>query len=326
MHERLFRALSDGNRHTLAELAAAAQLPVDALAAEGDALAATGLALERTEQAWRLAAPLELLDERAIRATLPGEGCARLRRLGVALATESTNQALLAVEDLPEGAADVLLAEYQSAGRGRQGRAWVAPPCAGLCLSLSWRFAQGGADLAALAPAVGVAAVRALTRLGLVRMGLKWPNDILVEDAKLAGILCELRTSAAGAYVVVGIGMNHRLPAVVRAALAAEGRAVTDLAELAAPGPPPGRNALAAALIGALLEALPVYAARGFSAFHDEWRARDLLAGRPILVSSAGTTRAGLARGVAPDGALRVEMPEGLLRVSSGEVSVRVAP
>ncbi len=95
------------------------------------------------------------------------------------------------------------------AGRGRRGRAWLAPPGGSICLSLSWTFREVPADLSALGLVVGVCKLRALRELGIAAAKLKWPNDILVDDRKLGGILIELRAESDGpVYVVIGIGLN----------------------------------------------------------------------------------------------------------------------
>ncbi len=140
-------------------------------------------------------------------------------------------------------------------------------------------------------------------------------------DRKLGGILIDLRSEAAGpAYVVVGIGINVRLPASARERLAIEGVRAVDLATL---GEPPPRNALAAALIAELSTALVEYGARGMSAFAEEWRVADALAGRTVAVLHGGQKLEGCARGVDDDGALLLEIDGVPRRIVSGEVSVR---
>jgi BirA family biotin operon repressor/biotin-[acetyl-CoA-carboxylase] ligase len=195
----------------------------------------------------------------------------------------------------------------------------VAPFASGLCLSLNWSYPDAPATLAALSLAVGVAALRALGRLGISGLALKWPNDIVQEDRKLGGILIDLRSEAAGpAYVVVGIGINVRLPASARERLAIEARAV-DLATL---GEPPPRNALAAALIAELSTALVEYGARGMSAFADEWRDRTRWQDGRLPSCTAGRCwRPGARRGRRRSPAPRSRRVS--RRIVSGEVSVR---
>ena len=128
------------------------------------------------------------------------------------------------------GTSEVLLAEFQSAGRGRRGRAWLAPPGAGICLSLSWTFPEAPPELGALGLVIGVCVLRALTALGVKDLALKWPNDLLLDGRKLGGVLIELRGESAGpACVVIGIGLNVALGAALLRKIAATGVAATDL-------------------------------------------------------------------------------------------------
>jgi BirA family biotin operon repressor/biotin-[acetyl-CoA-carboxylase] ligase len=318
----LLRLMADGALHSGEELAAALSVSRAAVWKRLQQLAEWGVALEALPgRGYRLESPIDLLDATRIRAALPPVACDRLRHLEVHETLASTSDHLLAVEDLPAGRFDACLAEFQSAGRGRRGRHWVAPFASGLCLSLNWSYPDAPATLAALSLAAGVASLRALGRLGVKGLALKWPNDIVQDDRKLGGILIDLRSEAAGpAYVVVGVGVNVRLPASARERLAIEGVRAVDLATL---GEPPPRNALAAALIAELSTALVEYGARGMSAFADEWRGADSLAGRTVAVLHGGQMLEGCARGVDDDGALLLEVDGAPRRIVSGEVSVR---
>jgi BirA family biotin operon repressor/biotin-[acetyl-CoA-carboxylase] ligase len=265
----------------------------------------------------------DLLDVAAIRDALPQGPAERLRTLEVFGELDSTSDRLLAVADLPAGRFDACLAEFQTAGRGRRGRSWLAPRASGLCLSLSWRFHEPPAALSALPLAAGVAVLRTLRRTGAAGLALKWPNDVVHAGRKLGGVLIDMRGEAAGtAYVVVGVGLNVRLPQAVREDLAAEGCEATDLAALGAGG---SRNELAAALIGELALMLEEFGARGLAAFEDEWRAADSLAGRRVRVLQGAQTLEGMARGVDADGALLLEAAGGTRRILSGDVTVRTA-
>ena len=318
----LLRLLADGALHSGEELAAALSISRAAVWKRLQQLESWGIACEaRPGSGYRLEAPIDLLDAVQIRESLPQAARATLRNLEVHESLESTSDRLLAVTDLPPGHFDACLAEFQSAGRGRRGRHWVAPFAAGLCLSVSWSYRDAPGTLGALSLAAGVAALRALGRLGFARLSLKWPNDILCGDAKLGGILIDLRGEAAGpAYVVVGIGINVRLPQAARERLAAEGAEATDLAAL---GGVPARNELAAVLIAELAQALVEFGARGLAAFMAEWQAADALAGRAVRVLHGGEPLEGLARGVDGDGALLLEIGGARRRILSGEVSVR---
>lgn len=318
----LLRLLADGALHSGEELAAALSISRAAVWKRLRRLAEWGLAIEaRPGTGYRLAAPLDLLDASGIRALLPPGAADRMRNLELHEELASTSDRLLAAAEPPFGGFDACVAEFQTAGRGRRGRRWTAPFGSGLCLSVGWCYRESPATPGALSLAAGVAVLRALRQLGFDRLALKWPNDIVQDDRKLGGILIDLRGEAAGpAQVVVGVGINLRLPQAACAALRAEGVDATDLAAL---GEPPPRNAVAAALIGELVFALEEFGARGMAAFADEWRAADALAGRTVRVLQAGQAQDGVARGVDPDGALVLDVGGARRRVVSGEVSVR---
>jgi len=318
----LLRLLADGETHSGEELAAALSVSRAAVWKWLQQLGDWGIALEaRAGSGYRLESALDLLDVTEIRASLPQAAAERLRHLEVHEELESTSDRLLAVVDLPPDRFDTCLAEFQSAGRGRRGRRWIAPFASGLCLSVNWSYRDAPATLGALSLAAGVAVLRALRRLGFTDLSLKWPNDIVYRDGKLGGILIDLRGEAAGpAYFVVGVGLNVRLPQAVRDGLRAEGVDAVDLASL---GAPPGRSVAATALISELALALIEFGARGMTAFAEEWRVADALAGRPVRVIQGGQSFEGLAQGVDTDGALLVDVEGTRRRISSGEVSVR---
>jgi BirA family biotin operon repressor/biotin-[acetyl-CoA-carboxylase] ligase len=320
----LVRRLADGEFHSGETLAAALGVTRAAVSKQARSLEAWGLEVESApRRGHRLRAPLDLLDAEALRAALAPTTRERMRRLEVHDEIASTNSRLLATHDLPPGVFDACLAEFQTAGRGRRGRGWLAPYASGLCLSYAWSFRESPSELASLSLAAGVATVRALARCGVHDVRLKWPNDLLRGGRKLGGILCELRAEAGGpAYVVIGLGLNVRLTAAVRAAVAAAGGlepAALEDGEVA----PPRRTALAAALLDALTEVVVEFETRGFAPFHGEWSRADALAGRPVLVLAQRGDRAGVARGIDADGALLVEFDGGRERIASGEVTLR---
>ena len=263
---------------------------------------------------------------------MPATVAAIAARLGVAArrfdidvlaSCDSTNAVLLSRAEVGAPSGTVVIAEEQTAGRGRRGRTWFASPGDSLTFSLLWRFAPGTAP-AGLSLAVGVAVARALQRVPAGTQGagdaaLKWPNDILKDGRKLGGILVELVPGAPHA-AVIGIGINLQLPAgmpdEVRAASAAIG-GMGDAAD---------SNALYAALLGELLVTLESFAAGGFAAIRPEWLVRHAYQDAPVsLASDFGPSRMGICRGVDSDGALLLEVGGRIERILSGEVSLRPA-
>src|SRR5262249_41117706 len=159
---------------------------------------------------------------------------------------------------------------------GRRGRTWMAPPGGAICLSVSWTFREVPPDLGALGLVVGVCTRRALSSLGLEGAGLKWPNDLLVGDRKLAGVLIELRAESGGpACVVIGIGVNVVLGAGLLEEIERTGVAATDLANAGMRAP--DRNVIAAALIGSCIDGLLDFEGGGLTPFMNEWQAADAL-------------------------------------------------
>jgi len=324
----LLALLADGRLHSGEELAASLAISRAAVWKQLQQLDAWGIELEaQPGQGYRLAAPLDLLDAATIQGALPQWASARLRNLEVHEELDSTSDRLLAVSDLPPGRFDACIAEFQRAGRGRRGRQWLAPFASGLCLSVNWTFRDAPAALSALSLASGVAVLRALGRLGFEGLALKWPNDIVHGAKKLGGILIDLRGEAAGpAYVVVGVGINVRLPSAVHEALRAEGQEATDLASVnmvPVRSLVPGRSFVVSAIINELALALEEFGVRGMTAFADEWRHADALIDRPVRVLQGEQALEGLARGVDADGALLLDAGGVRRRILSGEVSVR---
>lgn len=320
------RLLADGREHSGEALAAALDVSRAAVWKHVQQLSQWGLEVEAVPgRGYRLARPVELLDAGTLQQALPGLARERLRTLTVADEVDSTNEALLSVEDLPPGRFDACLAEYQRQGRGRRGRQWVAPFGSGICLSLGWRFADSPPQLAALSLAAGVAIRRALADSGFEGTALKWPNDILFDGRKLGGVLVEMRVESAGpAYAVVGVGINVALTCPVRAAIAGTGIEVACLDEIdCAAGQ--RRNAVAAATVGRLCESLEEFAQRGFEPFREEWCEADALRARPARVQHGAEVLEGIARGIDADGALLLEVDGRLARFVSGEVSLRPA-
>ena len=230
---------------------------------------------------------------------------------------DSTNAVLLARAEAGAPSGTVVIAEEQTAGRGRRGRSWFSSPGDSLTFSLLWRFAAGTAP-AGLSLAAGVAVARALQKVGAGDTALKWPNDILKEGRKLGGILVELVPGAPHA-AVIGIGINLQLPPgmpdEVRAASAAIG--AIDAAD---------SDALYAAMLGELLATLESFGSGGFAALRAEWLARHAFQDVPVSIASDfGPPVLGICRGVDGDGALLLDVDGRRERILSGEVSLRRA-
>lgn len=210
-----------------------------------------------------------------------------------------------------------VIANAQSAGRGQRGRRWASPPGAALYLTLAWPTRQPLSGLGGLSLAMGLAVRATLLRLGL-DVRLKWPNDVWLDGRKLAGILVEAMPAGDAVVALIGIGLNHCLPAD---AVATIDQPVADLAS--ALEPLPTLEDLARTLLAELSAALCRFDAAGFAAFSEEWASADALAGLPVRITADGRAQTvGIARGVDVMGRLRLETAEGVLLVAAGAASV----
>jgi BirA family biotin operon repressor/biotin-[acetyl-CoA-carboxylase] ligase len=290
-------------------------------------LQALGVNIESVpRQGYRFPRAVDLLDRNAILAEMSPAVREVLSPLEVLLTVDSTNRYVADNAANPPGTTHVCVAEIQKAGRGRRGRSWVAPFGSGVCMSMSWQFLEAPPTFSALSLAVGVAVVRAFRRLGIDGIGLKWPNDLIWQQRKLGGILIEMRGESAGpAQVVIGIGVNMRMPGQVRIMLAEQQAAlIADVHEIMRERTPP-RNALIAMLVEEATRMLQTFGAKGFAPFAEEWRRLDTLSDAPVRVISGSETTFGRARGVDLDGTLLVDVEGELRRFASGEVSLRAA-
>jgi BirA family biotin operon repressor/biotin-[acetyl-CoA-carboxylase] ligase len=236
---------------------------------------------------------------------------------------DSTSSELLRRAECGAPVGTVIVADRQSAGRGRRGRPWLSAPDASLTFSLLWRFYGPPGQLAGLSLAVGVALAKSLERLGAQDIRLKWPNDVLLERsgsfAKLAGILVELASDRRGTQAIIGIGLNLLPPA---------GDLPQPAAGLAqAMDQMPERHAVLAAILQALAEVLEGFAVDGFSGAKIEWQQRHAWQGLAVqLLGDDAAAIDGICRGADDDGALLLDTGTGVQRILSGDVSLRRVP
>ena len=269
---------------------------------------------------YRLSHPLELLDEEKIRSHLPADARRHLAQLEIFQELDSTNAYLLRQGRIDAPRGRVCLAEYQRAGRGRRGRSWASPFGSNLYLSLLWRYALAPQELGALSLALGASIAQVLENFGVQEIALKWPNDLLWHKRKLGGILIEMVAESQGpCLVVVGLGINTRLSPAAAASIQ---QPWTDLESILGTGAC-SRNALAAALIGALLQTMTTYEIRGFPAFLPAWQRYDRYLGEAVELHQGTKVLRGIYRGITDTGALRLEGKGGMQCFQGGEVSLR---
>jgi len=270
-------------------------------------------------------APGQMLNAELISNLMTPPARLQLSRLTVLDITDSTNSALQRLP-LKQQHAHAILAESQSNGRGRRARQWFSPAGCNIHLSFGWQFSNGQHQLSTLPLVAAVCACRALSRAGLEGHGIKWPNDVLIENQKLAGVLVEMQAVAGGpATAVIGLGLNVNMPPKSPEGQQAGeiiDRRWTDLSTwLKQPGPF-CRNTMAALLLDELINGTRQYETDGFSAFQSDWQRLDLLAGRNIEIRHQNQLLSGVARGIDAAGGLRVETAGDIGVFHAGEVSV----
>lgn len=215
----------------------------------------------------------------------------------------------------------LLLAHAQSAGRGRRGRVWRSPAGAGVYMTLVRPFALGTTGLQALSLITALSVHEALKSYGIVGIQLKWPNDLLVEKHKLAGILLELKQTNNASYVLFGIGINLLLPVDVRDSI---DQPVTDLGTLLRCTP--DKSMVVTRVIECLLKNLEEFENSAFSTFQARWNALDCYFGQDIVLQLGEQRKIGNAQGVDETGALLLKTAMELEKISGGEISSSILP
>ncbi len=265
---------------------------------------------------YKLPQAIELLDKNLVLNAI-GEQRAWFK-LEVLDEVKSTNTYLMQQKGIAH--ATCVAAHIQTHGKGRRGRTWVSQLGASLTFSLLWRFQCGAAALSGLSLTVGVALIRALTALGVNDAQLKWPNDVLVDGKKLAGILIELQGDLEGpSAAVIGVGINLNLPKNV---LANIDQPAIDLATASKVNI--NQSELLGLILKHLADVLSNFEVQGFIGLRDEWLRYHAYENKPVrMLLPNGTDVQGVVQGVADDGILLVETALGLQRFSAGEISLR---
>lgn len=309
---KLVALLADGEFHSGEHLGESLGMSRAAINKHIQTLKSWGLDVYTvTGKGYSLPAPIQLLDEAEILSHLQQPD------LAVIPVIDSTNQYLLErMDQLVSGYA--CIAEYQQAGRGRRGRKWFSPFGANLYLSMYWRLEQGPAAAMGLSLVIGIVMAEVLQSLGAPDVRVKWPNDLYLNDRKLAGILVEL-TGKTGdaAQIVMGAGVNL----VMRSESATEiNQGWINLQEA---GVKINRNELAAKIINSLRDALPIFERDGLTPFVGRWDALDNFINRPVKLLIGDREVHGIARGIDKQGGLLLEQDGEIKSWVGGEISLR---
>lgn len=310
----ILRLLADGEFHSGSELGKSLGVSRTSIWKAIGQLDSLDLQLESVKgKGYRLARPLDLLEESAIVSLLDADAAAKLM-LNILLSTESTNSWLLARSGLQKQY-EACFAEHQVGGKGRRGRQWVSPFGSNVYLSVAFDLKGGAESLNGLSLVIGLSVVQALCDLGVEGLELKWPNDVWLNGRKLAGILVELHGEATTSWrVVVGVGLNVGM-SVDEAVLIDQPWAQLNEVGIFS------KNCVAAALLNNLVADLEIFKVSGFSCFLTRWAQFDALNNRVVEINAG--VMSGIARGVDRTGALLLETDKGIEVINAGEVSVR---
>lgn len=313
--------LADGKFHSGATLAETFGLGRTTIWKQIRSLKSYGLEVFAVPgRGYRLMSPIDLLDRTAIFSTLSDGWFKKHGTIEVYFEMDSTNHRLMQRLSGADVHAQVLMAEFQSAGRGRRGTAWVSPFASGVMLSMGWRFESAPPAVAALSLAAGVAVASVLSQFAGLVTRLKWPNDILCADKKLGGILIESRGETTGPFtVVIGVGLNIALSdGVIRAI----DQPVTDLRRHSRRDFT--RNQLAADLISGLASMLREFDRFGFKPFINSWRELDYFQEKEADLIFADRRVRGTVKGIDENGLLIMDLQGKRQSFSHGELSLRL--
>lgn len=315
--EALLTVLADGKFHSGGVLGAALGVSRTAVWKQLKKIEELGLPLISVKgKGYCIPGGLDLLNKKIITDYLDSAAMRHLSVLDIFQVVGSTNTE--ALTNAAVGKGYVCTAEQQVAGKGRRGRIWVSPYADNIYLSVLWEFVGGAASLEGLSLAVGVAVVDALSALGVSGVQLKWPNDVLYDGKKLAGILLEMVGDAAGpCHVVVGVGLNVHMTA----------SSTIDQPWVALSSICPdsvNRSQVLALLLNELLPMLANFENIGFGAYQTRWQQLDAYAGKDVSMTQGAGLVLGKCAGVDASGALVLETQAGRQVFAGGEVSLRL--
>lgn len=312
----LLLLLSDSQFHSGEELGEALGITRAAIWKKLKKLESIGFSVHSVKgRGYRLPQSIELISEEALlQAGLPNN-----IHTTVCFETDSTNAELKRALSCSMAMPQLVIAERQMTGKGRRGREWQGGVARNVMLSFGWRFEAGTGAIEGLSLGVGVAVSRTLKQFGIQNIGLKWPNDVQVNNQKICGILLEMVADADCCDVIIGIGLNVSM---VAQDMENVDQPWTDMASLL--GKTPSRNAIVATLVQELVLLCEHFdQMKGLQAYAQEWRQHDVLDGHLVRVITGSNEQTGYARGIDPKGALIFDDGENIRHLYGGEVSIR---
>jgi BirA family biotin operon repressor/biotin-[acetyl-CoA-carboxylase] ligase len=330
--DKILNILKDGQFHSGENLGEALGCSRTAVWKQLQKLEDLGLSIQSVKgTGYRVSGGFEPFESELIVAQLKTAAAEQLTNLEIFKSIDSTNKHAREKAERVSCSGTVILAEQQTAGRGRRGKTWVSPFAANIYLSIVWDFEQGAQALEGLSLAVGVAVKRALNSHGIDGVKLKWPNDIYVGGKKLGGILLEMIGDPAGhCTVIIGVGINLAMPADQGAHIDQLWTDVRTEIQSKQPEIEQGarfsKNYLTSSLISEIIILLSDFQTQGFSFYRDEWQAADAFYGLQAAIHTPQKSISGKVRGVDPNGALRLELDTGEIETFiGGELSLRLS-
>jgi BirA family biotin operon repressor/biotin-[acetyl-CoA-carboxylase] ligase len=316
----LIRVLNDGEFHSKEELSCVLGSQSELLR-EIEALRALGCEIDHDDaRGYCLPPGIKYLDSELILNTLESGIRDKIETFEVHLTIDSTSsEALRKINAGHQGRA-VIVAEHQGQGRGRRGRVWVSPMARNLYLSVIWPFEVQLHNLSGLSLVIALSLVKVLQSSGLNGMenlAVKWPNDVLLNGLKLAGILLELNSQNERLHqVIIGIGLNVSMP---EEALVAIDQRITDVASH--DNHDIDRNRILTCLLAQLDQDLTRFGQSGFAHFRQQWQQIDHFRNQPVEVITGQQRMTGIAKGVDDSGALILETEMGQKTLHGGELA-----
>lgn len=321
----LIKKLSDGRFHSGADLGNELDVSRAAISKAMKKINALGLVVHSVKgKGYRMEDVVSLLDADQIRDEVTKHSASKIHHLNILGTIDSTNSyAMRCIQEdqfSPEpGKYAITLAEQQTSGKGRRGRHWISPFGQNVYFTMVRLVDTGVINTEGLSLVIGLAVVRALKSFGIADLAVKWPNDVLCKNRKLAGILLEITGDVTGiCHLLIGVGINSRCRPEDMEAVS---QPWTDLYQMT--GKLFDRNTLAASTLSHIIQAMDELEAHGFKNFQEEWQRVDVMMGKRVELISGTNRQFGVARGISEQGALLFEDAAGIRAVSGGEISLR---
>lgn len=318
--ESLLSILADGEFHSGESLGQQLGVSRAAVWKQLKKLDALGIDCHSVKgRGYRIPGGINLLQVESLCQGLSPVALQGLSQIELALSIPSTNRLAMQQAQQQNCHGRLFLAEQQTAGRGRRGRDWASPFGRNLYFSLCWSFSGGAAALEGLSLVVGLALQQGMQAQGIEGVELKWPNDLLFNGRKLAGVLLEMSGDASGlCQVVVGVGVNVAMPQAAAQAIDQPWTDLTTIAERQL-----DRNAVLAGLLNTLIPAMQQFEQHGFAPFCRQWQQHNAHRDQQVRLATESFSVQGRCMGVNESGALLLQTEDGVQAFHGGELSLR---